>query len=123
MKEQIYAYMHSAERFSQWSTSHVAALMVSLFLILVLPWFAKNKLSERGQHAIGAAIGITITGSLVVWNLLNYLSGEYNIQTDLPLQLCRFFPIWLLFWSWFGEVSGGLSCFISGRLQVCFKPL
>ncbi len=90
MQEMIYSYMHSASRFSQWSTSHVAALLVSLFFILFLPWLAKNKMNDRQQHYTGAFIGILITGSLVLWNLLNYLGGEYNIKTDLPLQLCRF---------------------------------
>lgn len=86
----VYDYMNQTTPFYQWSLSHFAALFVSLLAIIFIPWYSKNYLNEKQQHWLGSFIGISITGSLVIWNLLNYLAGTYSLQEDLPLQLCRF---------------------------------
>ncbi len=90
MQEWVFNYMNDTTPFHQWSFSHFMALGVSLLTILLLPWYSKNYLSPKQQQNVGSFIGISITLSLLIWNLLNYLSGTYSLQEDLPLQLCRF---------------------------------
>jgi hypothetical integral membrane protein (TIGR02206 family) len=125
MQNWVYDYMHDTIPFYQWSLSHFMALGVSLFAIIFIPWYSKKYLTVKQQHIVGSTIGITITVSLLMWNLLNYLSGTYSLQEDLPLQLCRFSNLTIflvMVWKkqWWFEILYFWS--LGGMLQASITP-
>jgi hypothetical protein len=73
MQNWAYDYMNDTVPFYQWSLAHFMALGVSLLAIIFIPWYSKKYLTVKQQDIVGSTIGITITLSLLIWNLLNYV--------------------------------------------------
>jgi hypothetical integral membrane protein (TIGR02206 family) len=77
----------SAERFVPYGTSHwcaIAALVVGIVLILVI-----GRRLPRGFDRVFAVAIVAVTLPL---QIVQFLPGEWNLQTSLPLQLCD--------WAW-----------------------
>ena len=87
---EIRDYMIHYPLFTQWSMSHWMALWVSLLCIVLIPICAKKYLGPATRNALGATIGVTITGCWLIWTLLEIAGGTFDIRQHLPLQLCRF---------------------------------
>ena len=73
--------------------------LIQRFLILVfwLPWYAKNHLNRDKQNKIGFALGIIVFINYPIWVLLEILAGSFDVSLHLPLLLCRFANILILF--------------------------
>jgi hypothetical integral membrane protein (TIGR02206 family) len=125
MQELISQYLHQYNEFKHWSPSHLAALFVSLSCIVMIPLYSKHYLSEKAQYRLGAAIGILIACSLLAWNLMVAASGNYSLQKDLPLQLCRFANlnvVLVMVWrkQWWFELLYFWA--LAGMLQASITP-
>lgn len=91
------AYLESGTGFENFSTEHWITLFITFSLAVIIPIWAKKKLNTKQQNQLGAAIGILITGTYILSQLLMLWAGTYDIKEDLPLQLCRFANIGIIF--------------------------
>jgi hypothetical integral membrane protein (TIGR02206 family) len=125
MQEVIFQYLHNYIEFKHWSNTHLSALLVSLLAIVFIPIYSKKYLSEQAQYKLGAFIGIVIASSLLAWNILVAMSGNYSLQKDLPLQLCRFANlsvVMVMVWrkQWWFELLYFWA--LAGMLQASITP-
>jgi hypothetical integral membrane protein (TIGR02206 family) len=95
--QSVYDFMHTYTPFKIFGTSHWAAMLVSLIIIIIVPLFAKKYLSLRNQQRLGTWIGIVVMASYFAWISLICLSGEFDIRVNLPLQLCQFTDLLVIF--------------------------
>ena len=77
--------------------SHWAAIIFFLILVFWLPWYAKNNLNSDKQNKIGFVLGIIVFINYPIWVLLEILAGSFDVSLHLPLHLCRFANILILF--------------------------
>lgn len=71
------------------SPSHLLPILFIALMGVVCIMSANTYLSERGKTLLGTAFAmIAALGVLIrIWAL--YLDGDFTIQTELPLHLCR----------------------------------
>jgi len=77
----------TAERFVPYGTSHwcaIAALVVGIVLILLV--------GRRLPGGFDRVFAVAIVAVNVPLQIIQFLPGEWNLQTSLPLQLCD--------WAW-----------------------
>ncbi len=89
-QDSLYAYLSAPKNFYTFSAAHWTTLIFCLFVIILLPQFAKKNLNEKQQHQLGSFLGILISGTFIISQLLILATGRYDINKDLPLQLCNF---------------------------------
>ena len=97
MRTSVANYLNNYEKFQLFGPSHWAAIIFFLILVFWLPWYAKNHLNRDKQNKIGFALGIIVFINYPIWVLLEILAGSFDISLHLPLHLCRFANILILF--------------------------
>ena len=97
MRTSVANYLNNYEKFQLFGTSHWVAIIFFLILVFWLPWYAKNHLNRDKQNKIGFALGIIVFINYPIWVLLEILAGSFDISLHLPLHLCRFANILILF--------------------------
>ena len=63
MRESVAEYLKTYDPFVLFGPSHIAAIIVALFLVIFLPIYARQKLSEQQQHLVGSVIGYCVMSS------------------------------------------------------------
>ena len=97
MRSSVANYLNDYEKFQLFGPSHWAAIIIFLILVFWLPWYAKNHLNRDKQNKIGFALGIIVFINYPIWVLLEILAGSFDVSLHLPLLLCRFANILILF--------------------------
>ncbi len=76
--------------FEQFGAHHLAALVVTLVIVVVVPWLARRYLGSGGQQRLGAAIGLFVSATYPLAAAVKLWTGTFDVRLDLPVQLCRF---------------------------------
>ena len=125
MRTSVANYLNDYENFHLFGLSHWIAIVVFLFLVIWLPWYSKNYLNINQQNKIGYALGIIVFINYPIWVLLEILAGSFDILLHLPLHLCRFANLLILF----VMIKKNYFIFeilyfwgLSGMLQAIFTP-
>ena len=89
MRESVSEYLKTYDPFVLFGPSHIAAIIVALLLVIFLPIYARQKLSEQQQHLVGSFIGYCVMGSYLIWVILELIAGTFDVKLHLPIHLCR----------------------------------
>ena len=89
MRSAVAEYLNSYNTFELFGPSHWAAIFLFLFLVIWLPWFAKNHLNQHQQNRVGLILGVLIGINYPVWVLLEIFAGSFDVTLHLPIHLCR----------------------------------
>lgn len=111
------------DRVQMFSLEHVLPIGIAIIFSVILNRYAKTKplkIQQQFVHYIAVFISLFV----VVFHIYYVLTGDYNIQTDLPLYLCSLLGIllpvfthyrkyWmfeiLVFWIIAGTVQGVIT--------------
>ena len=89
MRESVAEYLGTYDPFVLFGPSHIAAIFVALFLVIILPIYARKKLSEQQQQLVGSVIGYLVMSSYLIWVILELIAGTFDVKLHLPIHLCR----------------------------------
>lgn len=97
------------------------AILFSFFVFR----YSKRHLNKKGKETLFHAMGIFISLTLVSFHVHKIFTGEYKIQTDLPLYLCSLLgliiPVFTYYKKrWMYEIL--LFWIIAGTLQAIITP-
>ena len=90
MRSAVSDYLNNYEQFTLFGPSHWAAILLFLFLVSWLPWFAKNRLNPSQQEWVGRGMCVLIFINYPIWVFLEIIGGSFDIKVHLPFHLCRF---------------------------------
>ena len=77
MRESVSEYLKTYDPFVLFGPSHIAAIIVALLLVIFLPIYARQKLSDQQQHLVGRAIGYFVMSSYLLWVIQNNIQMNY----------------------------------------------
>ena len=89
MREAVARYMAEGESAALGSVEHLAPLILTVILIVGLPWAARRWFRQHTASTIGQTIGWTVFAVNLIWYVLELLGGTYRVQTHLPIDVCR----------------------------------
>ena len=128
MREAVRSYLYENTSFEQFGTDHVLGLLISVFLIIFIPWVSVKYLNRKTQRSLGVYIGYVVMLNYPVWVLLEITAGSFDSTLHLPVHLCRVsnlliplvmvkrhfltFEI-LFFWGLSGSLQGAITPDIS----------
>ena len=128
MSESVYSYLYKSSSFQTFGSSHLLGLMVSVVLIVFVPWLSIRYLSKKSQSRLGALIGYVVMLGYPAWVVLEIAAGSFDMTLHLPVHLCRvsnlliplvmvkrnyfMFEI-LFFWGLSGTLQGAITPDIS----------
>jgi hypothetical integral membrane protein (TIGR02206 family) len=91
--DQFFARNYTGAPFELFGTAHLVALACVLLANLSLIWVQRSH-----SQSLRTVIRFTLAGILLVvetsWHLWNYFTGQWTLQTMLPLHLCSAL-VWL----------------------------
>jgi len=87
MIQQYFTKNYTGEPFELFGTAHLVALGIVLLVNLALLWVRHNP-SPRLRTGIRYGLAIILVLNEIAWHLWNWLTGQWTIQTMLPLHLC-----------------------------------
>jgi hypothetical integral membrane protein (TIGR02206 family) len=110
--------------FTLLGAQHIGVIALFILLGYLLIRWAKNK-SPETQYKTGVVIASIISISVVSYTIIKFIDGTFNIQRDLPLQLCNFLgltiPIFAIYRKyWMYEIL--VFWILAGTAQGVFTP-
>lgn len=75
--------------FSIGSNEHLFVVLLFAIGGFFLIYFSKNYLNKQLQERVGILFAYTLSATVIIWSLTKIYLGTFNIQTDLPLNLCN----------------------------------
>lgn len=110
--------------FQLFSVSHLIALG-SIALIIVWLVLNRNRFSEALKRSIRYSLAIILVANELLWHVWNLATGQWSVQTMLPLHLCSVL-VWL---SAYMAIKNSYNIFefayllgIPGALQALLTP-
>ena len=94
---QIADYLNTYDKFELFNFSHIVSILFFIILVIFLPLISKNYLSKNIQEIIFKILGIIIFVNYPFWIMLEILAGSFDFTIHLPLHLCRFANLLILF--------------------------
>ena len=90
MSKNIAEYMYDETvPFIFMGIDHILSILIFFILSFLLPYYAKNYLSEKQQYIFGSILGVLVASGYVSWLVLELLGGTYSSKLHLPFHLCR----------------------------------
>jgi hypothetical integral membrane protein (TIGR02206 family) len=84
---QFFAKDYHGAPFILFGTAHLVALGIVLLANLLIIYFRKS-FTPRQKTAFRYTLAIILVLNETAWHLWNYFTGQWTIQTMLPLHLC-----------------------------------
>ena len=78
MREAVRSYLYENTSFEQFGTDHVLGLLISVFLIIFIPWVSVKYLNRKTQRSLGVYIGYVVMLNYPVWVLLEITAGSFD---------------------------------------------
>jgi hypothetical integral membrane protein (TIGR02206 family) len=85
--ERFFIKDYTGAPFELFGPAHLAALGVVLVLIVLLIAFRRS-FTPRGRQYFRTILAAVLILNELAWHLWNYLTGQWTVQTMLPLHLC-----------------------------------
>lgn len=121
---QFFAKEWAGAPFVLFGPAHLTAILLIVALNLAF-FLLRGRFSTRARRNIRYILAAVLILDEIGWHLWNYTSGQWTVQTMLPLHLCSF----LVFASAYMLVSGNYriyeACYllgIAGALQAVLTP-
>ena len=113
------------ERVSIGSLEHLAPIGLAVLFAIFSISYSKRELSELQQHKVFKLFGWFVSLTVALFHIYFISSGNYNVQTDLPLYLCSFIALLIPIFTyyrkfWLYEIL--LFWIIAGTLQGVITP-
>lgn len=87
---QFFTKDYTGEPFRLFSPSHLTALGLVLLVNLFLVYW-RDKATPEGRRAFRYGLASVLIVDELLWHLWNWTTGQWTIQTMLPLHLCSLF--------------------------------
>jgi len=84
---QFFVKDYTGGAFELFGPAHLAALVLVLLFNLVMV-ASRKRFTERGKTIFRNGLAALLVINEVAWHLWNYFTGQWTIQTMLPLHLC-----------------------------------
>ncbi|OGO31083.1 MAG: hypothetical protein A2Z16_15485 [Chloroflexi bacterium RBG_16_54_18] len=84
---QFFAKDYTGGAFELFGSVHLAALALVLLFNLVLV-ASRKRFTEQGKTNFRNGLAALLVINEIAWHLWNYFTGQWTIQTMLPLHLC-----------------------------------
>lgn len=94
--EKFFARDYPGPAFELFGTMHLAALVILLLLNLILLVRFRNA-DDTTRRGVRWRLALILLLNEIAWHYWNYATGQWTIQTMLPLQLCSLMV-------WFGAL-------------------
>jgi len=118
------AFFHPNTDFSFLGIQHVLVVLFFLFAGMVLIRYARGR-DKPTQNRLFFYLAWLVSSSIIVWTLLKWWIGPFDIKEDLPLHLCNFlalilpvFAIYRRFWMY--EIL--VFWILAGTTQAILTP-
>ena len=85
-------FEYTGEPFELFGSAHLIALGIALLFNLSFLYFRKNP-NSSANHLIRYGMAILLIVNEVLWHYWNFKTGQWSIQTTLPLHICSIFVI------------------------------
>ncbi len=90
---QFFAKDWTGEPFQLFGSAHLTALAIVLAINLAIVFLWRNP-SPRSRRIVRYTLASVLVVNETLWHLWNYTTGQWTIQTMLPLHLCSIM-VWL----------------------------
>ncbi len=84
---QFFAKDYTGAPFELFGPAHLVALGIVVLIILALPYFRDHS-TPRDRTTFHYTLAAILLVNESLWHLWNYTTGQWTIQTMLPLHLC-----------------------------------
>ncbi len=112
------------DSFSPYGIEHVLSVL-SMLTIGMLWIYSGKRLNEAWQPLWGFGFSLLLP-TLIIYDLTSiFLTGKFNLQTDLPLHICRILPFVVPFVLYFkNRAAFGVLYYLifGGTLQAILTP-
>lgn len=71
------------------SNEHLLVVFVFAIAGSFLIYYSKNYLNKQLQENIGTFFAFSLSATVIIWSFTKIYLGTFNLQTDLPLNLCN----------------------------------
>ena len=128
MRPFLKRYLYENSTFEVFGVEHVVGLLISVLMIVLIPWVSLKYLGKNSQARLGMVIGYIVMLNYPIWVVLEMIAGTFNFSLHLPVHLCRIsnlliplvmvkrhyltFEI-LFFWGLSGTLQGAITPDIS----------
>ena len=86
--------------FATFGIEHLVMISITALLSLFVPIIARRFLTGRSKLYAARTMSITVAATVILWTLIRLRLGQFDITTDLPLDICNLTAILLPFLMW-----------------------
>ena len=97
---QRYSFFAYNQDFSLFGFQHIAVLVLMLVLCIFLPLIAKKWFSQQQQLLLSRIMAVIISANALIYPLIKVALGDFDVQQDLPLDICNITAAMLPFVMW-----------------------
>ncbi len=100
-------------------------MFVFILVGILSIWIANKYFSERGKILLGTALAVTCSLAVIARIIMTIISGEFSLQEELPLHICRVMALTIPFAMYYKSRKWmGVFYFmiLAGTLQANFTP-
>lgn len=120
----IFAKDWTGEPFNLFGTAHLYGLVSIIIYIILIIRLGRHS-TEKGKQTIRIILAGILLITEISWHLWNYFTGQWTIQTMLPLHLCSIL-VWLSIYMLLAKNSTiyefAYLLGIAGALQALLTP-
>lgn len=107
------------------SLAHVLPIVIAIIFTIYLVYYSNKYFTLKQKEKFLHALGIFVSGTVVLFHIYKICQGSYNIQTDLPFYLCSFLALTIPFFThtrkyWLYEIL--YFWIVAGTLQAVITP-
>jgi hypothetical integral membrane protein (TIGR02206 family) len=113
------------QNFSLFGAQHLLVIAIMIFLSVFLPFYAKKYLNKPQQLWLLRGMALTISFWALLYIVVRWWLGDFDYQTDLPLDICNMVALTLpvLMWNPSYRVHEVIYFWIlAGTLQAIITP-
>ena len=122
--EQYFTKDYTGAPFELFGTAHLVTLGIVLLINLIMPFIGKRA-SEQQRKTIRQTMAIILVVNELAWHAWNIWTGQWTVQTMLPLHLCSvlvFTSAYMLFTKSYSVFEFAYFLGIAGALQALLTP-
>ena len=107
------------------SAVHIVPILAGIVVAIILIWVSNKKLKEHHKFFLFNTLGCLVALTVISFHFWKAWTGDYKIQTDLPLYLCSFLALIIPIFTfsrryWMFEIL--VFIVIAGTTQAVITP-
>jgi hypothetical integral membrane protein (TIGR02206 family) len=111
--------------FYLFGSQHLWMMGLTLLLCIFLPWWSKRYLKEGAQLWLARVMGLILSVAVITYPLIRLYLGDFDLQTDLPLDICNILGLAMPFLIWHPRYQVHEVIYfwvLAGTLQAVLTP-